>query len=169
MRPKSERSVRVCLAWDNGYASEDTKMQKTDLKQFKGREFLSLETFRKNGIGVKTPVWFAQEGDTFYVWTVGDSGKIKRIRNNPRVNIAPCKRFGKVTGEWMSAQASVNDSAAAVRHVEALLRRKLGFAFTTFRLIDRLRDRWEGSHRVCIKVSLTVPPYTPPERTCGLA
>jgi PPOX class probable F420-dependent enzyme len=129
-------------------------MQTTDLKQFKDQEFLSLETFRKNGIGVKTTVWFAQEGDTLCIWTVGDSGKIKRIRNNPRVNIAPCKRFGEVTGEWMAAQASVNDSAAAVRHVEVLLSRKVGFWFAVFRLIDRLRDRWRGSHRVCVKVSL---------------
>jgi PPOX class probable F420-dependent enzyme len=129
-------------------------MQETDLKQFKDQEFLSLETFRKNGIGVKTTVWFAQEGDTLCIWTVGDSGKIKRIRNNPRVNIAPCKRFGEVTGEWMAAQASVDDSAAAVRHVEVLLSRKVGFWFAVFRLIDRLRDRWRGSHRVCVKVSL---------------
>jgi PPOX class probable F420-dependent enzyme len=129
-------------------------MQKPDLKQFEDQEFLSLETFRKNGIGVKTTVWFAQEGDTLCIWTVGDSGKIKRIRNNPRVNIAPCKRFGEVTGEWMAAQASVNDSAAAVRHVEVLLSRKVGFWFAVFRLIDRLRDRWRGSHRVCVKVSL---------------
>ena len=126
----------------------------TDLKQFKEQEFLSLETFRKNGIGVKTPVWFAQEGDTLYLWTVGDSGKIKRIRNNPRVNIAPCKRLGELTGEWVAAQASVDDSSAAVRHVETLLGRKLGFGFAVFGLIDRLRDSWRGSHRVCVKVSL---------------
>ena len=128
-------------------------MQETDLKQFKNQEFLSLETFRKNGIGVKTPVWFAQEGGTLYIWTIGDSGKIKRIRNNPKVNIAPCRRFGKITGEWIAVQASVDNSAAAVRHVEDLLGRKLGFGFAVFRLIDRLRDRWKGSHRVCVKVS----------------
>ncbi len=127
-------------------------MRETDLNQFKNQEFLSLETFRRNGIGVTTPVWFAQEGDTLYIWTVGDSGKIKRIRNNPRVNIAPYKRFGKVTGEWTAAQAFIDDSAAAVQHVEALLSRKLGFEFAVFRLIDRLRDRWQKSHRVCVKV-----------------
>jgi PPOX class probable F420-dependent enzyme len=129
-------------------------MRETDLKQFEDQEFLSLETFRKNGIGVKTTVWFAWEGDTLLIWTVGDSGKVKRIRNNPRVNVAPCKRFGKITGEWMAAQALVDDSAAAVRHVETLLRRKLGLGFAVFRLVDRLRDRWKGSHRVCVKVSL---------------
>ncbi len=128
-------------------------MQETDLKQFKNQEFLNIETFRKNGSGVKTPVWFAQEGDRLYIWTVGDSGKIKRIHNNRQVNIAPCKRFGKVTGEWMAAQASVDDSVAAVQHVEVLLSRKLGFQFTLFHLIDRLMDRWKGSHRVCVKIS----------------
>ena len=126
-----------------------------DLKQFRDRQYLSLETFRKNGVGVKTTVWFAQEGDMLYIWAPGDSGKIKRIRNNPRVNIAPCKRFGTVTGEWMAAQASVDDSAAAVRHVEIMLGRKLGFGFAMFRLIDRLRDRLRGSQRVSIKLSLS--------------
>ena len=127
----------------------------TDVKQFKDQEFLSIETFRKNGSGVKTTVWFAQEGDMLYIWTIGDSGKAKRIRNNARVNIAPCKRLGKVTGKWMAAQASVDDSAAAVRHVETLLRRKLGFVFAAFELMDRLRDRLTGKQRVSIKVSLS--------------
>jgi len=129
-------------------------MQEAGLSQFRDQRFLSLETFRKSGVGVKTPVWFAQEGDTLYIWTVGDSGKVKRIRNNPRVNIAPCKRFGKVKGEWVPAEASVDASDAAVRHVETLLRRKLGLEFAAFRLIDRLRDRRRKSHRVCVKVSL---------------
>jgi len=126
-----------------------------DLKQFQAQAFLSLETFRKNGSGVKTPLWFAQEGELLYLWTVGDSGKIKRIRNNPRVKIAPCKRFGEVTGEWVDAYASVDGSDEAVRHIELLLRRKLGFVFALFRLIDRLRDWRRGSHRVCVKVSLS--------------
>ena len=125
-----------------------------DMTQFKDQEFLSIETFRKNGIGVKTTVWFAQEGDVLYIWTVGDSGKVKRIRNHARVNIAPCKRFGEATGEWMAAQASVGDSATSVRHVENLLGKKLGFVFPLFALMDRLRDRLTGKQRVCIKVSL---------------
>jgi len=127
----------------------------TDVNQFKDQEFLSIETFRKNGIGVRTTVWFVQEGDMLYIWTIGDSGKAKRIRNNAQVNIAPCKRFGDVTGEWMAAQASVDDSAEAVRHVETLLHRKLGFVFAVFGLTDRLRDRLTGKQRVSIKVSLS--------------
>ena len=126
-----------------------------DLKQFKDQEFLSLETFRKNGIGVKTAIWFAQEGDMLYLWTRGNSGKVKRIRNNARVNIAPCKRFGEVTGEWTAAQASVDDSDDAVQHVVTLLRQKLGLGFIVFGMIEGLLERMSGQHRVSIKISLT--------------
>lgn len=128
-----------------------------DLKQFKDQEFLSLETFRKNGIGVKTPIWFAQEGDMLYIWTRGDSGKVKRIRNNARVNIAPCKRFGDVTGEWKAAQASVDDSDGAVQHAVTLLRQKLGFGFIVFGMYlltlnhpdlaaQQSKNRWFAPH-----------------------
>ncbi len=127
----------------------------TDLKQFKDQEFLSLETFRKTGVGVKTPIWFVAEGDVLYMWTVGDSGKVKRIRNNARVNIAPCKRIGEITGEWVAAYASVDESVAAVKYVETLLRRKIGFGFAIFQLIDGIRDWQRGAHRVCVKVSLS--------------
>ena len=125
-----------------------------NLKQFEGQEFLSLETFRKSGVGVKLPIWFAQEGNILHMWTVGDSGKIKRIRNNPQVNIAPCKRMGQVTGEWVAGRATVDESTNAVQHVERLLRKKIGFMFAIFMLVDGIRDRQRGSHRVCVKVSV---------------
>jgi uncharacterized protein len=125
-----------------------------DLKQFKGQRFLSLETFRKTGIGVKTPIWFEQEGDSLFLWTPANSGKLKRIRNNPRVNIAPCNRFGEVTGEWVAAQASLDESESAVQHVVNLLRKKLGFEFFVVGNLEMLMERRKGVRRVCVKVSL---------------
>jgi hypothetical protein len=69
-------------------------------------KYISLETFRKNGVGVKTPVWFAvAPDDTFYVYTEDNSGKVKRIRNNPRVRVAPCDIRGNVAGEFVEASA----------------------------------------------------------------
>jgi PPOX class probable F420-dependent enzyme len=121
--------------------------------KFKGENFLSLETFRKSGIGVKTPVWFAQEGDILYLWTSADTGKLKRIRNNPRVNIAPCKRGGEVTGEWMPARASLDESESAVQHVVDLLRQKMGFEFFLIGNLEILAERIKGVRRVCVKVS----------------
>jgi len=52
------------------------------IEQLKKQQYISVETFRKNGVGVKTPVWFAQDGESLVVRTEGTSGKMKRIRNN---------------------------------------------------------------------------------------
>jgi hypothetical protein len=72
-----------------------------------GQKYISLKTFRKNGVGVATPVWFGEEGDKLYVMTRSDMGKTKRIRNNPKVMVAPCTIRGKVTGEEFPATARI--------------------------------------------------------------
>ena len=98
---------------------------------FAGKKYLNLETFKKNGDGVKTPVWFAADkatnldsGDAkLYVYTIGVSGKVKRIRNNPRVRIAPSDARGKVLGEWADARVEIVTGAEA-EHGMQLLNRK---------------------------------------------
>lgn len=84
-----------------------------------GQKYLSLTTFRKSGAPVPTPVWFAENGGKLYVMTRSDSGKYKRLRNNPQVRIAPCTIRGKVTGPDFPATARVLPEAAwpAARHV----------------------------------------------------
>ena len=72
----------------------------TTFDQLTQQQYINLETFRKSGVGVKTPVWFVQEGETLFVRTVANSGKVKRIRNNTHVNIAPCKADGALLGVW---------------------------------------------------------------------
>ena len=82
---------------------------------FAALKYLSLETFRKSGAGVRTPIWFAADparnvasGDArLFVYTEADSGKVKRIRNNGRVRIAPCDMRGKILGEWVDARAEI--------------------------------------------------------------
>ena len=66
------------------------------LKQFEYQQYLNIETFRKNGQGVKTPVWFAQEEGGLYIWTETTSGKARRVRATPRVMIAPSRADGTV-------------------------------------------------------------------------
>ncbi len=123
------------------------------MQQFDNEKFLSLETFRKTGVGVKSPIWFAELEGEFLLWTDVNSGKIKRIRNNPQVMVAPCKRFGDVTGDWVSARASIDETPEGVELVESLLRRKVGVFFALFRRIDTVRDRRRGGRRVCVRVS----------------
>jgi PPOX class probable F420-dependent enzyme len=125
----------------------------SDFSRFRKEEFLSLETYRKNGQTIKSPMWFAQDNDALYLWTMADTSKVKRIRNNPHVNIAPCKRMGEVTGEWMTAHATIDDSPIVVAQVEAMLLKKVGLFFRIFRFIDAIRDRQQNSHRICIKLT----------------
>ena len=125
----------------------------SDFSCFRKEEFLSLETYRKNGETIKSPMWFAQDNDALYLWTMADTSKVKRIRNNPNVNIAPCKRMGEVTGEWMTAHATIDDSPILVAQVEAMLLKKIGLFFRIFRFIDAIRDRQKNSHRICIKLT----------------
>ena len=77
------------------------------LAPFAGHKYLSLETFRKSGVGVKTPLWFAEKDGELLLYTLADSGKIKRIRNNSRVRVAPSDMRGKVLGDWMDGQARI--------------------------------------------------------------
>ncbi|MCX6016290.1 MAG: PPOX class F420-dependent oxidoreductase [Chloroflexales bacterium] len=125
----------------------------SDFSCFRKEEFLNLETYRKNGETIKSPMWFAQDNDALYLWTMADTSKVKRIRNNPHVNIAPCKRMGEVTGEWMTAHATIDDSPIMVAQVEAMLLKKIGLFFRIFRVIDAIRDRQKNSYRICIKLT----------------
>jgi uncharacterized protein len=93
-----------------------------------GQKYINLETFRKNGQGVRTPVWFAGEPEQgvpekLYVYSTADSGKAKRIRNNPRVRVAPCDVRGKLLGEWIDALAEIVTGAEA-EHGMQLLNKK---------------------------------------------
>lgn len=63
-----------------------------------GQKYISLATFRKNGVAVWTPIWFGEGDGQLYVMTRSDSGKYKRIRNNPQVRVAPCTMRGKIIG-----------------------------------------------------------------------
>jgi uncharacterized protein len=98
---------------------------------FAGQKYLNLETFKKSGDGVKTPVWFAAEPSAklessdakLYVYTIGVSGKVKRIRNDARVRVAPCSMRGDVRGEWAEARAEIATGAEA-EHGMRLLNKK---------------------------------------------
>ena len=83
------------------------------LSQFTGRNYLNLESYRKTGVAVRTPLWFAEEGGILYVYSTADSGKVKRIRNNPKVKVVPSDIKGNPQGEWVEARAELLDEAAA--------------------------------------------------------
>jgi uncharacterized protein len=70
-------------------------------------QFVCLTTFRRDGTPVGTALWIVEHGDHLYVWTGSRTGKVKRVRNNPAVTIAPSTRGGKPTGPAVPAKATV--------------------------------------------------------------
>jgi hypothetical protein len=87
-------------------------------------------------------VWAVRDGDALGVWTVTDSYKVKRIRRNPEVTVAPCTVRGKPTGEAVPARAEILD-ADGTRRVRSLMARKYGLMGRFTLLTSRLR-RGEG-------------------------
>jgi len=96
------------------------------LAQFDGQKYISVESFKKNGDGVKTPVWFVLQNGVFYVYTEADSWKVKRIRHNPRVRVAVCNVRGTVKGPWLEATAAIIEGDER-RTADKLLDRKYFF------------------------------------------
>jgi hypothetical protein len=88
---------------------------------------LSLATYRASGAEVATPVWFASVDSTVYVFTAGESGKVKRLRRSPRVRIAPCDARGNVHGAWRDATARLVTDPAAIRRAETAFDDKYGW------------------------------------------
>ena len=75
---------------------------------------------------MRTPVWFVQDGEIIYVQTVANSGKVKRIRRDSRVNIAPCRVNGQVIGQWQQAMAQETQDTRLQETVNQLYRKKYG-------------------------------------------
>lgn len=69
--------------------------------------FIQLTTYRKTGVGVPTPVGFAPQAGKLYVTTPAAASKLKRIRNNGHVMLAPCKYKGEILGESVEGRARI--------------------------------------------------------------
>lgn len=96
-----------------------------------GQKYICLTTFRKNGAGVSTPVWFGEDDGRLYVMTRSDSGKYKRLRNNPEVQIAPCTMRGKIKGPQFSATVRILP-AEEWPHAKQTIHRKYWLARVPF-------------------------------------
>jgi uncharacterized protein len=110
------------------------------LTPFVGQRYLNLESFKRDGTPVQTPVWFAEEHGVLYVYTLANAGKVKRIRRTPRIRLAPCTMRGKVIGPWVEAEATIVDATTAA-HGHALLRHKYGWMKRIGDLFSRMRHR----------------------------
>ena len=116
------------------------------LAEFDGQKYISLETFKKNGQGVKTPVWFVLHKNAFYVYTEADSWKVKRVRNNSRVRVAVCNIRGHIKGPWLDATASLVEGDERLA-ADKLLDRKY-FLKVIFNFLSRINRHTRAMIRI---------------------
>ena len=118
--------------------------------------YVNLETFRKNGTGVQTPVWVAPDGQDLVIFTDGDSYKVKRLRRNSAVRIAPCGVRGALKGPWHGGTGVLVDNETKRTSALRALRNKYGWQMMLVDWGGRLR----GSHkrRAVIAVRLNESP-----------
>ena len=114
-------------------------------------KYLLLTTFRRDGRAVPTPVWAARDGESLVVWTVSDSGKVKRIRNNGTVRLAPCSMRGAPEGDEVGGHAEVLDAAQTER-ARKLIAGNYGLIGRLSMLGSRLRRGADGT----VGIRLTV-------------
>ena len=75
------------------------------LEQFLDQKYINLETYKKDGTSIRTPVWFVIDKNLIYVITRDSTGKVKRLRNNQNVRIVPCSFKGEPKNEWVKGAA----------------------------------------------------------------
>lgn len=107
-----------------------------------GREpYVNVESFKRDGGGVKTPVWIAELDGKLVLFTLGDSFKVKRVARNPKVKVAPCDVRGGVRGPWVDGTCVlVDDPEHEARAYEAL-RAKYGVVMRVGDFFSRLSGR----------------------------
>jgi len=112
-----------------------------DLAALDRQRYLALATFRRSGAEVRTPVWFAATDGKLYVFTAGDSGKVKRLRRSSRARIASSDARGNVRGEWWDAEARVVAEPRVIERAHVAMRAKYGWQAWVGDLFSRLTGR----------------------------
>ena len=115
-------------------------------------KYVSLETFRKDGSGVKTAMWAAPLDGKLVIGTGGSSHKVRRIRNNGRVRVAACNASGQqILGPWYEGKARLAEATDAAR-ADAALNAKYGLMRRALGWFAKLFGRSKDS--VIIEVTL---------------
>ena len=116
-------------------------MQQDPFSALSGQDHLSLRSWRRDGRAVDTALWFVRLGDRLYMRTMTPSGKVRRIRRDGAVMIAPCTADGTPTGPFRPARARVMaPDDATVAEAEAALQARYGEARTAMTQLMQERD-----------------------------
>ncbi len=105
-------------------------MSSDKLAALEKQKYINLETYKKSGQAVKTPVWFMISDGLIFVYTTQNTGKAKRIKNNQKVRVMPCGMRGEPKGDWIDGTARFATetetlNAIKLRHKKYGLKAKL--------------------------------------------
>jgi len=123
-----------------------------DIAALDRHRYMSLATFRRSGAEVRTPVWFAAVDGKIYLFTAGESGKVKRLRHSSRARVTPSDMRGRVRGEWWEVAARLVTEPRVVDRAHTALRAKYGWQMWLADLSSRLTGRMERRAWIEIEV-----------------
>ena len=123
--------------------------------RFPGR-YLSVTSFKRDGTGVATPVWFVSDGKRLFAFTDLHSAKIKRIRRNPHVLVASCRPWGNLRREPVAARAEVLTDTADLERVRKLLVARYKISYRVVMFFYRLGRRTRGKQSVADGAALAI-------------
>jgi uncharacterized protein len=123
--------------------------------------YVSLASFRQSGVEVRTPVWIAAHGGTCYVFSERRAGKVKRIRNNPRVRLAPCDLRGNLLGDWIEGTARLVDDPAEIEAMYPAFTRKYGMLMRIGNVFAKLSGRFNRRAIIAIRTTPEAPAPDP--------
>ncbi|MDE1725163.1 MAG: PPOX class F420-dependent oxidoreductase [Thaumarchaeota archaeon] len=109
-------------------------MPSDKLGQFRNTKCINLETYRKDGRAVQTPVWYVIDDDVIYVSTPATTGKIKRLTANKHVRIVPCNFRGDPKGDWVEATAYFANKSESEKAI-VLRKKKYGLMAKLIQII----------------------------------
>lgn len=99
------------------------------LADLKDPKYIAFETYKKNGDAVNTPLWVFEANDALRAWTLADSWKVRRVRNNSTVRVAASKANGTPTSQWVDATANIIDSPIEEERARQQLAKKYGLSY----------------------------------------
>lgn len=123
-------------AWSSARA--DPVSPESGFQHLAGHSYCLLTTFRRNGEPVPTPVWFGLAGGRLYFHTEAGVGKVKRIRANPNVRVAPCTGRGRPLGAPAEGRARILPPGDAARDAERAIASNYGLFRRLYESMDRL-------------------------------
>jgi len=128
-------------------------MKSEDVALLEAGNYLSFATKKRSGEFVATPVWFAPFEGSYYLFSAGGAGKVKRLRNFCESRVATCTLRGTVTGDWLDTEAVVLNTDAEKHTALQALRRKYPLQMKIGDIFANISGKM--AKRAYIKVDLT--------------